>query len=63
MNTSLQPKKLSLKKRSLQEREEIITKIISGKWWPFDRVEPSILNEVERRLKKLERSKHEDALL
>ena len=63
MNTSLQPKKLSLKKKSLQEREEIITKVVSGNWWPFDRVEPSILREVDRRLKKLEQSKHEDALL
>jgi len=32
--------------------EEIIEQIIDNKWWPFDRVDPKILEEVMRRAKK-----------
>ena len=30
-------------------KEEIIDKIISNEWWPFDRVDPKILQEVVRK--------------
>jgi hypothetical protein len=29
--------------------EEIIAKIQANQWWPFDRVDPKILQEVMRR--------------
>jgi hypothetical protein len=29
--------------------EEIIAKIQANQWWPFDRVDPKILEEVMRR--------------
>jgi len=45
------------------DKEEIIAKILANKWWPFDQVDPSILKEVERRMKKNERAQIEDALL
>ena len=32
-------------------KEEIIEKIISNQWWPFDRVDPKVLQEVMRRNK------------
>ena len=32
--------------------EEIIAKIMANQWWPFDRVDPKILEEVQRRDKK-----------
>jgi hypothetical protein len=43
--------------------EEIIGKIMSNQWWPFDRVDPKILEEVMRRQKKQERAQMEDAPL
>jgi len=33
------------------DTEEIITKIMANQWWPFDRVDPKILQEVMRREK------------
>lgn len=43
--------------------EEIIQKIMANQWWPFDRVDPKILEEVMRRQKKQERDEVGDALL
>jgi len=31
--------------------EQIIAKILANQWWPFDRVDPKILQEVMRRQK------------
>jgi hypothetical protein len=31
------------------DTEEIIAKIQANQWWPFDRVDPKILDEVMRR--------------
>jgi hypothetical protein len=31
------------------DTEEIIAKIQANQWWPFDRVDPSILQEIMRR--------------
>ena len=28
--------------------EEIIAKIMANQWWPFDRVDPKILEEIQR---------------
>ena len=28
--------------------EEIISKILANQWWPFDRVDPKILEEIQR---------------
>jgi len=33
------------------DTEEIIAKILANQWWPFDRVDPKILQEVMRRQK------------
>ena len=33
------------------DTEEIIAKIQANQWWPFDRVDPNILQEVMRRQK------------
>ena len=30
-------------------QDEIIAKIMANQWWPFDRVDPKILEEVMRR--------------
>jgi hypothetical protein len=32
-------------------KEEIISKIQANQWWPFDRVDPKILQEAMRREK------------
>jgi len=44
-------------------KEEIIAKIQANQWWPFDRVDPKILDEVMRRDKQKELDNTEDALL
>jgi len=44
-------------------REEIIAKIMANQWWPFDRVDPKILDEVMRRDKQQDLNNTEDALL
>ena len=45
------------------DTEEIIAKIQANQWWPFDRVDPKILQEVMRRQKKQERDEIGEALL
>ena len=30
------------------DTEEIIAKIMANQWWPFDRVDPKILEEIQR---------------
>ena len=45
------------------DTEEIIAKIQANQWWPFDRVDPKILDEVMRRDKQKELDNTEDALL
>jgi len=45
------------------DTEETIAKIMANQWWPFDRVDPKILQEVMRRQKKQERDEIGEALL
>jgi hypothetical protein len=43
--------------------EEIIAKILANEWWPFDRVDPRILEEIQRRDKKQIINEYEEAPL
>jgi len=45
------------------DTEEIIAKIQANQWWPFDRVDPKILDEVMRRDKQQLLEDAGDALL
>jgi len=45
------------------DTEEIIAKILANEWWPFDRVDPSILQEIQRRDKQQMLDNTEEALL
>ena len=44
-------------------KEEIIEQIQANQWWPFDRVDPKILEEAMRKDKKEQLDKVEEALL
>ena len=41
--------------------EEIIAKIQANQWWPFDRVDPKILQEVMRRDKQQTIDEYEES--
>ena len=43
------------------DTEEIIAKIQANQWWPFDRVDPKILQEIMRRDKEQSMEGLEDA--
>jgi len=43
--------------------EEIIAKIMANQWWPFDRVDPKILEEIQRRDKQKTVAEMEEAPL
>jgi hypothetical protein len=43
--------------------EKIMDKIISNQWWPFDRVDPKILQEIIHRDKQDQRDEVGEALL
>jgi hypothetical protein len=43
--------------------EEIIAKILANQWWPFDRVDPRILEEIQRRDRQNKLDELEDGLL
>jgi len=43
--------------------EEIIEQIQTNQWWPFDRVDPKILQEVMRKDKQEQLDNVEEALL
>jgi hypothetical protein len=43
------------------DTEEIIAKIQANQWWPFDRVDPKILQEVMRRDKQQTFDGYEEA--
>jgi hypothetical protein len=60
MNTDSQPKKSLSRKRQLMKNEETILKVTSNDWNPFERVDPKLLEKINRRFIK---GKHEDALL
>jgi len=59
-NTDLQPRKSLSRKRQLMKSEEIISKVCANDWNPFERVDPKLLNKINRRFIK---ANHEDALL
>jgi len=44
-------------------KDEIIAKIQANQWWPFDQVDPKILEEIQRRDKQQEIEGFEEALL
>ena len=60
MNTDSQPKKSLSRKRQLMQREEIISKITLNDWNPFERVDPKLLEKVNRRFIK---NDYKEALL
>jgi len=60
MNTDSQPKKSLSRKRQLMKNEETILKVTSNDWNPFERVDPKLLEKINRRFIKGE---HKDALL
>jgi hypothetical protein len=43
--------------------EEIIQKVMDGTWWPFDRIDPRIVQEIERRDKQKQFDEMEEAPL
>jgi len=43
--------------------EEVIAKIQANEWWPFDRVDPRILQEVMRKDKQAQLDEVGEALL
>jgi len=45
------------------DNEQIIQKIMNNQWWPFDRVDPKILQEVMRREKQNQLNEIGEALL
>ena len=45
------------------KKDEIIEELLNDKWWPFDRVDPKILQEAMRKDKKEQLDKVEEALL
>jgi hypothetical protein len=44
-------------------KDEIVQQVLDDKWWPFDRVDPKILQEAMRKDKKEQLEKVEEALL
>ena len=60
MNTDSQPKKSLSRKRQLTKNEETILKVTSNDWNPFERVDPKLLEKINRRFIKGE---YKDALL
>ena len=60
MNINSQPRKLSSQTKSSKKNAEIVSKVTSNVWWPFDRVDGKLL----QKLHKAEVSRNqEDALL
>jgi len=45
------------------DTEEIIAKILANEWWPFDQVDPKILEEIQRRDKQKAVAEMEEAPL
>jgi len=43
--------------------EEVIEKILANNWWPFDRVDPKLLQEIMRKDKQAQLNKLGEALL
>ena len=60
MNTDLQPKKSLSRKRQLMKNEETILKVTKNDWNPFERVDPKLLEKINRRFIK---NDYKDALL
>jgi len=60
MNTDSQPKKSLSRKRQLMKNEETILKVTKNDWNPFERVDPKLLEKINRRFIK---NDYKDALL
>ena len=60
MNTDSQPKKSLSRKRQLMKNEETISLITKNDWNPFERVDPKLLEKINRRFIK---NDYEEALL
>lgn len=52
-----QPKKSSSRKKNSTGSTEIVSKIAANAWWPFDRVDGKILEQLHR--KELKRNQEE----
>lgn len=48
MDTDSQPKKSSSPKKRLNKNAEIILRLTSNAWWPFDRVDGKILERMHK---------------
>lgn len=48
MDTDLQLKKSSSPKRRWSKNAEIILRLTSNEWWPFDRVDGKLLEKLHR---------------
>ncbi len=59
-NTDLQLKKSLSRKKKLTKNEEVVLKICANDWNPFERVNPKLLEKINRRFIK---NDHEEALL
>ena len=59
-NTDSQPKKSLFRKRTLTKNEGVILKLCANDWNPFERVDPKLLEKINRRFTKNE---YEEALL
>jgi hypothetical protein len=63
MNTDSQPKKSLSRKRQLMQREETITRVTKNDWNPFERVDPKLLEKINRRFFKKQTNNYGEALL
>jgi hypothetical protein len=61
-NTDSQPKKSSFPKKRYSKNAELISKITSNDWNPFERADPRVLEKVMRESIK-KNYEYEDALL
>ena len=63
MNTDLQPKKSSSRKKSLTKNAELILRITLNDWNPFERADPRVLEKVMRASTKKQTEQYEEAPL
>jgi len=64
MVTTLQPKKSSSRHTKLSKSDKsVLKKLETNDWNPFVRVNPKLLEQLNKRLKKLNPQNDEDALL
>ena len=62
-DTDSQPPKSSSQKRRWNKNAEIVLKLTSNEWWPFDRVDGNLLAKLHREKVKQQHQQQEQALL